>query len=281
MSARDEVAAKLVPLLLLILIGLTHFDVRAATIPTASTPALHYQAWSMAFLLAAFSFGGFEDPLVPSAEIMDLKRTVRFGFGVSLLVCICVYTLLQVVIVNAVGANPTDHPLSAAASVLIGARGAQFVAIAAMISTYGSISAIVLVVPRFLFSLARHGELPAFLVRMHSQYQTPTLAIATAGGLILILALTGTFLWALALCAGAMMVVYGSVCAALIRLRHTQPSATAIRIPMGRFCAFLGVAISIFLLAQLQASQVALMGLTALLAGINWVLTLQRSPIPV
>jgi basic amino acid/polyamine antiporter, APA family len=116
-------------------------------------------------------------------------------------------------------------------------------------------------------------------LHMHSRFQTPTLAIATAGGLILILALTGTFLWALALCAGAMMVVYGSVCAALIRLRHIQPSATAIRIPMGRFCAFLWLAISIFLLAQLQASQVALMALTALPAGINWVLTLQRSPI--
>src|SRR5262249_55611346 len=149
-------------------------------------------------------------------------RTVRFGFGVSLLVCVCVYCLLQLVTVAAVDGNPTDHPLSATASVLIGGRGAEFVAVAAMISTYGAISAIVLAVPRLLFSLSRHGEFPSFLFRMHSRHQTPALAIATVGGLILTLALTGTFLWALALCAGAMMVVFGSVCAALIQLRRTQ-----------------------------------------------------------
>src|SRR5262249_44552811 len=139
-------AAKLVPLLLLILIGFAYFGTQALASSALPTITPDFQAWSTAFLLAAFSFGGFEDPLVPTAEIKDLKRTVRFGFGVSLLVCVCVYCLLQLVTVAAVDGNPTDHPLSATASVLIGGRGAEFVAVAAMISTYGAISAIVLAV---------------------------------------------------------------------------------------------------------------------------------------
>jgi amino acid transporter len=272
--------AKLLPLLLLILIGLAHFGARTLVVPASSIATPPFSAWSTAFLLAVFSFGGFEDALVPAAEIRDLRRTIGFGLIVSVLVCICVYTLVQCVTVAAVGGNPTDHPLSAAASVLIGTRASEFVAIAAMISTYGAISATVLAVPRLLFSLSRNGEFPGLLARMHSRHQTPAFAIATVGGLILILAWTGTFLWALALCAGAMMVVYGSVCAALIQLRRTQPCADAVRIPMGGFLAVLGIAISLFLLAQLQPSQIALMGLTALLAAVNWALAQRQSPVP-
>lgn len=273
--------AKLLPLLLLILIGLVHFGAQTLVVPAASITAPPFSAWSTAFLLAAFSFGGFEDSLVPAAEIKDLRRTIGFGLIVSVLVCICVYTLVQCVTVAAVAGNPTDHPLSATASVLIGTRASEFVAIAAMISTYGAISATVLAVPRLLFSLSHHGEFPGFLARMHSRHQTPAFAIATVGGLILILASTGTFLWALALCAGAMMVVYGGVCAALIQLRRTRPSADAVRIPMGGSLAILGIAISLFLLAQLQPSQVSLMGLTALLAAVNWALAQRQSPVPV
>jgi hypothetical protein len=67
-----------------------------------------------------------------------------------------------------------------------------------------------------------------------------------------------------------MMIVYGSVCAALIRLRSTQPLARAIRIPAGGLLAVAGIGTSVFLLAQLDASQISLMGLTAMLAGLNW-----------
>jgi amino acid transporter len=268
---------KLVPLLLLIVIGWAHFGNAAIAAAAPFDLPQSFPAWSMGFMLAAFSFGGFEDPLVPSAEVVDPGRTIRFGYLVSLLACGFVYMALQFVVVAAVGASPTDHPLSATGSVLLGPRGAELVAVAAMVSTYGSIAAIVLIVPRLLFSLSRHGELPAFLSRMNSQHHTPAAAIATVGGLIFVLALTGTFLWALAVCAGAMMIVYGAVCAALLQLRRTRPDADNFRIPLGRTCAVLGVLISIFLLAQLRGSQIALMGLTVLVAAINWVLTPRRS----
>jgi APA family basic amino acid/polyamine antiporter len=272
-------ALKLAPLLLLILVGSAQLGHPHVELPAAPAHPASLQAWSTAFLLAAFSFGGFEDPLVPGAEVADPRRTIRFGFAISLLICICVYVSLQMVVVAAVGSTPTDHPLSAAGSVLLGAWGAGFVAIAAMISSYGSITAIVLIVPRLLYSLSRNGELPYFLSRMNAQHHIPAAALATTGGLILLLALTGTFLWALALCAGAMMVVYGTVCGTLLQLRRLNPHAPAIRIPMGGFFAICGILASVFLLTQLQATQIALMGLTALLAGVNWVIT-ARQPQP-
>jgi APA family basic amino acid/polyamine antiporter len=270
--------AKLVPLVLLIVIGLIHVGSGALPLVSVSSATPPFSAWSTAFMLAAFSFGGFEDSLVPAGEIRDPKHTIAFALPISALVCISVYGLIQFVAVAAVGTDPTDHPLSAVASVLIGTRASGFVAIAAMISTYGAISATVLAVPRLLFSLARHGDFPGFLARMNPRYQTPTPAIVAVGALILLLASTGTFLWALALCAGAMMVVYGSVCAALIELRRTRPSPSVIRVPMGIVLAIVGIAVSAFLLIQLPVSQICLMGLTSILATVNWAVA-QRRPL--
>ena len=125
-------------------------------------------------------------------------------------------------------------------------------------------------VPILLISMANHGEFPAFLGRLHPKYQTPDAAVVAVGGLILGLAATGTYMWALAICAGAMMIVYGSVCAALIRLRRTQPHAHAIRIPAGSLLATLGICISAYLLMHLDLSQITLMGLTVLFAAANW-----------
>lgn len=144
---------------------------------------------------------------------------------------------------------------------------------AAMISSYGSIAAIVLIVARLLYSLARNGELPHFLSRMNAQHHIPAAAIATTGGLILLLALRGTYLWALALCAGATMVVYGTVCGTLLRCAQVASAFRRHPHPMGGFFDVCGILAAVFLLTQLQASQLALMCVMALLAAINWGIT--------
>lgn len=272
---------KLAPLLLLIVIGVAHFGSHSLAAPfaaLAAAPPMHL--WATAFVLAAFCFGGFEDPLVPQAEIKDSGRTIFFGFAVTLVVCTGLYALLQVITVEALAGHATDRPLAATAEQLIGSRASVVTALAAMISVIGATSSIVLSVPRLLFSLARHGEFPAFLGRLHRKYQTPDAAVVTVGGLILAMALTGTYMWALAVCAGAMMIVYGAVCGALIRLRRMQPHAHAIRIPGGPILAALGICISAYLLVNLDISQIALMGLTVGFAGINWVWSARSRRVP-
>jgi hypothetical protein len=84
------------------------------------------------------------------------------------------------------------------------------------------------------------------------------------------LALSGTFLWALALTAGASGVVYMGICASLIRLRQLNPIADALRIPCGRAVAVAGIGVSAVLLAQLDAGRLGLMLITAAIAGVNW-----------
>ena len=98
------------------------------------------------------------------------------------------------------------------------------------------------------------------------------------GATVLLLALTGSFLWAIALTAGALTIFYSVACAALIRLRHSQPAATAFRVPFGPLLAIIGIGISAALLTQLESRQFGLMTVTALFGVGNWLWALKNEP---
>jgi len=150
------------------------------------------------------------------------------------------------------------------------------VAVAAMLSTYGYMSADVVTTPRLLYSLAVEGDFPELLTRIHPRFHTPMYPIVGFVAVGYLLALSGTFLWALALAAGAEAVIYMGICASLIRLRRLNPTADALRIPCGRTVAAIGMTVAILLLTQLDVGRLALMLVTMALAAANWLWAARR-----
>jgi amino acid transporter len=138
-----------------------------------------------------------------------------------------VYTSLQFITVTVIGTSTTDQPIAETASMLIGRGGEMFVAISAMIATYGCVSGVILNLPRLVSSLASHGDFPQFLAKLHPRFNTPAIAIVLFATVVWMMAVSGTFLWAVALSGGATIVIYSGICAALIRLRRQQPKAEA------------------------------------------------------
>jgi basic amino acid/polyamine antiporter, APA family len=262
--------AKLLPLGLLIVLGLGRFHQQVHAIHASQIVAPGWAAWASALILLFFTYDGFEDCLVPVGEVREPRRTVPFALFAGLLVTMVVYALLQLMTVATIGTRVTDHPLADAAAIIVGRGGAAFVAIAVMCSTYGWISASILNAPRLPYSFVEHGDAPAWLAKVHPRFHTPGLAIIVYGLLIWAMALSGTFLWALVLSAGSMMVYHVAVCAALIRLRRIQPGAEAMRAPFGRLLAVLGIGIALVLLTQLERTEIMFMGVTALIAAANW-----------
>lgn len=264
------VLAKISPMLILIALGLTRAVLDGTPPPSVGATTTGWSGWIGALLLLTFTYGGYEDALVPAGEVKDPKRTMGFALGMGLLACTLLYTLLQMVTVSTIGLSHSDRPLAEVASVLMGANGAIFVSVAAMLSTYGNVSAGVLTAPRLAYSLAAHGEFPTFLSRLHPRYDTPALSIVFFSVLVWVLAVTGTFLWALALSAGSMMVVYAATCGALIRLRALKPDANAVRVPFGPALASIGILIACALLTQLKLSEWLLMLLTCAVGVAHW-----------
>lgn len=267
-------AAKILPLALVIGLGL----MEAASPSRAPTQAVSsfvfpssLAGWPQLLLILVYAFSGWEDALVPTGEVQQPRRVIPFGLTAGLLVCAVVYTLFQFVIVRTVGASPTDRPVIETASALLGHGAGAFVAVAVMLSTYGWISGAFLNAPRFPMALAQQGDCPALFGRLHPRFHTPSLGILLYGAVVLVLALTGSFLWAIALTAGSLTIFYAVSCAALIQLRRLQPSASAFRLPFGRVLAVIGIGISIGLLAQLELRQLGLMAVTALFGTANWI----------
>lgn len=264
------VLAKLLPLILLIVLGLGSRLINGPHPHPVQLESAGWSGWIGALLLLAFTYGGYEDALVPAGEVKNPRHTMGWALGMGLLACTLLYTLLQFVTVETIGLSTTDRPLAEVASVLMGANGESFVSLAAMLSTYGNVSAAVLTTPRLAHSLAAHGEFPAVFSRLHPRYNTPALSIVWFAILVWAPAVSGTFLLALSLSAGSMMIMYAGTCAALIRLRWIQPDADAWRVPFGTVVAAIGILISLALLTQLTRTEWLLMWVTIALGTANW-----------
>jgi APA family basic amino acid/polyamine antiporter len=114
------------------------------------------------------------------------------------------------------------------------------------------------------------GDFPSFFGKLHPRFNTPATAIVFYSVVVWLLAVTGTYLWIVALTGGASLVIYASTCAALLRLRRQQPQVNALRLPFGRVFAVAGITISLAVLTRLQFREALLMSVTALIAIANW-----------
>jgi amino acid transporter len=263
--------AKLSPLALLILFGVARFAQHPQLIHPSEIAAPGMANWLRAMVFASFPFLGWEDSLIPTGEIRDPRRTIPFALRTGLLACAMTYALLQFITVTTLGTTSTERPVQDTASVLIGRGGAAFVAIAVMVSTYGWISADMLNAPRLAYSLAAEGDFPAVLARLHPRFHTPAAAIVLYAVTGWALAVSGTFLWAVALSAGSNMVYYAATSAALIRLRRLRPNADAFRVRFGPALSIVAVGLALALLTGLKRREALLMCVTALIATANWV----------
>src|SRR5215472_3978209 len=222
---------KITPLVLLTLLGVVHFGASQVLPRAADVMLPGWSAWGTVLLLLLSAFGGWEDALAPAGEVKQPRHTLPFALAAGLLISAALYTVVQYV-VTAAGV-PTEHALADVAAGLIGPTGGTLVAVAAMLSSYGYMSADVVTTPRLLYSLAVEGDLPEPFARIHPRFHTPIYPIVGFVAVGYLLALSGTFLWALALSAAAIAVIYIGICASLIRLRRLNPAAEALRIPCG------------------------------------------------
>jgi amino acid transporter len=261
---------KLAPLAIIILFGFAHFAHQPQMIRASEIASPGWSNWMRAVTLLIFPFAGWEESLIPTGEITEPRRTIPFALTTGLITCAAVYTLLQFITVATVGPNATEQPLAQAASILIGRGGATLVSIAIMLATYGYISANLLNDSRLVYSLAAQDDFSAIFARIQPRFHTPSVAIVVYAFTGLVLAMSGTFQFVLALSAGATVIYYAGMCACLIRLRRKRPGMDGFRIPSGPVLSIVAVAISLALITGLTRRELLLMCVTALIATANW-----------
>ena len=247
--------AKLLPLMLFIGVGL--FFLRPEAYALTEAPRLG--DFSVSVLLLVFAFSGFELATIAGGEARNPQGDIPRALLIAIAVVVVCYLLIQFVAIGTLPAPElatSSRPLADAASRFMGTPGGAIISAGALVSIAGNLLVIVLVAPRLLFAMAERSELPGWLGRVHPRFRTPQPAILVTSATLLILTLTGTFVYAATISVIARLLAYGSTCAALPVLRR-KPGAPAaeFRTPAGASLSVAVLALTVWLLTQVTLEQ--------------------------
>lgn len=255
--------AKIIPLLLLVIVGLLHFAPASTGAPATTVPD-----FGAAVLMLIFAYGGFEMATIPSGEMTNPRKTIAVVVVGTIAVVTVFYMLIQL------AAMRLDPGIAAARSPLASAGGAMFaggavvMTIGAALSILGTKSGIALAAPRQLYALGRDGSLPAFVARIFAKQKTPVTAIWITGVLVIVAAVTGTFTKLILLNVAARLFEYALVCLSTVILRfRAQHAERLFRLPFGITIPALGTLLCIGLLTR-ETPRGLLTAAVALAAGL-------------
>ena len=254
--------AKLIPLILLLIVGL--FAINVENLEITEWPSL--QSAGVGALILFFAFAGAETALSSSGEIKKPQTTVPSGLLLGLTCILVLYIGLQIVAQGVLGAElsrETEAPLAAAAEKVFGGGGGKLLLVAGVISIYATISGDMLNTPRVLFAASLDGNLPKLLSRVHPKHNTPHVSIIAFASLVCAFALTGTFKPLAIVASGSLLVVYLGVSLATIRLRVRDgaPKADEFSIPAGYLVPVLSCLIVGWLLLRLTPQEAVGLGM--------------------
>ena len=258
---------KLLPLTVFVLVGVFFADL-SRVVPSEPAPVANL---GTAALLLIFAYGGYEVTGVPAGEAANPKKDVPFAFIATILTVSAVMTLTAAVtagLLPDVGASKT--PVADASALVMGVFGGLLVSVGSAISMTGNNMGQLLSGSRSVFALAEQGDLPAVFGRVHPTYRTPHVAIWFTSIVLVVLALTGSFVFLAAVSAVARLVVYMSACGATLRLRSasmaSRVAAAEFVAPGGPIVPIVAIAITSSILVSATTQQL-LAGGAALAAG--------------
>jgi basic amino acid/polyamine antiporter, APA family len=257
---------KLIPLILFIAVGL--FFINTANYSFGAQPGgqqLGYATFSTSVLLLIYAFTGFEMAVIPAGEVQNPQRNIPFALLTAIGVIATLYILIQFV---SIGTLPnlasSTRPLADASSNFMGTAGAIIISAGAMISITGNLSLLILAGSRIPFAMAEQKQLPRILASTHKSFRTPHVAILLTAAIMLVLALSGTFIYAVTISAIARLLTYAATCAALPRFRWMKDAPPAkFTVPAGIAVAVAALLLAGWLLSNSKGSDALAAGIAA------------------
>jgi amino acid transporter len=193
-----------------------------------------------AALLILYAFVGFENSVVAAGETREARSTVPRALITTILATAALYFVIQLsyVAVMDQGEGGTA-PLVAFGTKLAGPAGGLLLTAAAVFSLMGNVSGGITASTRATYALGRDGLLPAWFGRVSARWSTPANSILFMGGLIALLAVTGSFVWLAVVSTLARMLVYAISIAALPKAaERTGPGSWALMAAGLAVCAW-------------------------------------------
>ena len=244
--------AKLLPLLLLVVVGL--FVIEPANLVMERVPAP--SELTRAGIVLLFAFTGVESALIPSGEVKDPARSVPRAILIAMSGIAILYILIHLVAQGVLGpalAGSTT-PLADAAGVVFGGWGRTMLIVGVVVSTFGYLGVMTLANPRALFAFARDGFLPRAMASVHPKFHTPWIAILVQAGITSALGIFSGFTTLAVISNVAALLVYLGCAGAAWQLRKRDvrvEGAKPFRLPGAIVVQLLAAALIIGLLTSI------------------------------
>lgn len=185
--------AKLLPLLLLVIVGLGSFVFNPGLLSNY-TPFAPFGLGSFgtALVLIFWAYVGFELGTLPAGEVKDPRRNIPRAITTGMAIVTFFYLSTNFVIFGTVSSQrlaQTVTPLVLVGSALLGTSGAIIVSLGALVSVSGSDESGILGTARLAYAMSVDGLFPRAFSKVHPKFKTPYLALVIQGALALGLSL--------------------------------------------------------------------------------------------
>jgi len=183
--------------------------------------------------LIFFAYTGYARVATLAEEVREPRRTIPRAIAITIAGAVLLYVLVALVAVGTVGAPAlaaTDAPLRAAALRVAPPWVATAVTLGGVTAMLGVVLSQLLGLSRMIFAMARRGDLPAPLARVHPTRDVPTRAVLLIGAVAALVAATGTLRGVASAASFAILVYYGiaNLCALRMpREARRYPAAVA------------------------------------------------------
>jgi APA family basic amino acid/polyamine antiporter len=212
-----------------------------------------------------FAYAGFARVAVVAEEVKDAKRNVPRAMLLSLGLSTLIYVLVGLVAIGLVGAAAlaaSNSPLAEAISATGNAIGVQVVSLGGLLATASVLLTSILGVSRMAYSMARRGDMPQALARLHCKFYTPYYAIAIVGALMTTLVLLVDLTRVVALSTFATLFYYALANIAAFKLKTEQRRYSRLVPALG-----IGTCLALLVFILFAATQAWIIGVICLIAG--------------
>ena len=191
-------------------------------------------AFGLALVSVLWAYDGWADVSYVAGEVTEPRKNLPRAIIGGTLAVMTIYVLANVGYMAVLPIEEIRTSRLVAADVaekLIGRAGVVMVSTTVMISTFGTLSAVLLTSPRVLFAMADDGMLFAPIAKVHPRYQTPYVAIGLVAFLGLVFVLLLRFEKLADTFVIAMIPFYALGVAAVYRLRKRPGYSPSFRTP--------------------------------------------------
>jgi amino acid transporter len=169
---------KILGLLLVIGVGLSHFDSATAA---ATTTASNFP---LAFIFVMFAYGGWNEVGFVAAEVKNPRRNIPWALLLGLAVVSAVYVLVNVSFASALSFEGLQNSDAVAADVMRlawGDFGARLISGLVCITTLGAINGQIFAGARIYYAVGRDRRDFGWLGRWNAKTNTPTASLIMQG----------------------------------------------------------------------------------------------------